>query len=59
VTILFALAHPEWVAALAYCALLNGLLYWRRNLWDCIVAHAVSNLVLGIYVLATGNWMLW
>jgi len=59
VTILFALAHPEWLAAAAYCALLNGFLYWRKNLWECIVAHATSNLILGIYVLITGTWELW
>jgi CAAX prenyl protease-like protein len=59
VTVLFTLVHPEWLAAAVYCALLNGLLYWTRDLWNCVVAHAVSNLVLGIYVLSTGAWQLW
>ncbi len=59
VTLLFTLAHPEWLAAACYCMLLNGLLYWKRDLWDCIVAHGVSNLVLGAYVLSTGAWWLW
>jgi len=59
VTLLFTLAHPEWLAAACYCMLLNGLMYWKRDLWDCIVAHGVSNLVLGAYVLSTGAWWLW
>jgi uncharacterized protein len=59
VTLLFALAHSEWFAAAAYCSLLNGLLYWRADLWNCVVAHGVSNLVLGIYILSTGSWELW
>jgi CAAX prenyl protease-like protein len=59
VTLLFTLAHPEWLAAAVYCALLNGLIYWKRDLWNCVVAHAVSNLVLAIYILTTGNWQLW
>ncbi|HEV3255997.1 MAG TPA: CAAX prenyl protease-related protein [Gemmataceae bacterium] len=59
VTLLFTLAHPEWLAAAIYCALLNGLLYWTRDLWNCVVAHGVSNLVLGIYILAAGAWELW
>lgn len=59
VTLLFAAAHPEWFAAAAYCALLNGFLYWKRDLWSCIVAHGVSNLALGIYVLTVGAWELW
>lgn len=59
VTLLFTLAHPEWLAAAVYCVLLNGLLMWTRDLWSCVVAHGVSNLALGIYILATGSWELW
>jgi hypothetical protein len=59
VTALFTLAHPEWLPAASYCLLLNGLLYWKKDLWQCIVAHAVSNLLLVFYVLATDNWWLW
>ena len=59
VVLLFTLAHPEWLAAAVYCALLNWLLYWKKDLWSCIVAHGVSNLALGLYILATGAWWLW
>lgn len=59
VVLLFTLAHPEWLAAAIYCTLLNALLYWKKDLWLCMVAHAVSNLVLAIYVLYAGQWWLW
>lgn len=59
VTIMFALVHPEWLAAAIYCALLNLLVFWTRDLWNCVVAHSVSNLILGIYILATESWQLW
>jgi hypothetical protein len=59
VTLLFTSAHPEWLAAAVYCALINALLYWKKDLWSCVVAHSVSNLVLGVYVLTTGAWWLW
>lgn len=59
VTALFTLAHPEWLAAASYCLLLNGLLYWKRDLWQCIIAHATSNLLLACYVITTDNWWLW
>jgi CAAX prenyl protease-like protein len=59
VTVFFTLTHPEWLAAAVYCSLLNGLLYWKRDLWDCVVAHGVSNLVLALYILFTGAWELW
>jgi hypothetical protein len=29
-----------------------------RNIWDCVAAHATTNLLLGIYVVATGEWWL-
>lgn len=59
VTLMFTLAHPEWLAAATYCLLINGLLYWKRDLWLCIVAHAVSNLALVVYVLNFEQWELW
>ncbi len=59
VVLLFTLAHPEWLAAAVYCALMNILLYWKKDLWLCIVAHSTSNLLLVIYILMTGSWELW
>jgi CAAX prenyl protease-like protein len=59
VTLLCTLAHPEWLAAAVYFALLNAYLYWKKDLWGCVVAHGVSNLVLGIYILAAKDWRLW
>ena len=59
ITLLFTLAHPEWFAAAIYCMLINLLLYWKKDLWNCVVAHATSNLLLGIYVLYFETWELW
>lgn len=59
VVLAFTLAHPEWIAAAAYCTLLNWFLYRTKDLWSCMVAHAVTNLVLAIYVVMTGTWRLW
>jgi uncharacterized protein len=59
VAIAFALAHPEWLAALICAILLGVLLKYTRSLWACIVAHAVANLVLGIYVVQTQQWKFW
>ncbi len=59
VTALFTMAHPEWLAAAVWCALINMLLYWKKDLWNCIVAHAVSNLCLAVYVMKFDAWNLW
>jgi len=59
VVLLFTTAHPEWFAAAVYCILLNLLLYWKKDLWLCVVAHCTSNFSLVVYVLLTGSWVLW
>ncbi|MEZ6137791.1 MAG: CAAX prenyl protease-related protein [Pirellulaceae bacterium] len=59
VTVMFTAAHPEWLAAACYCLLINGLMYWKRDLWLCIVAHAVSNFTLVCYILVMQAWWLW
>jgi CAAX prenyl protease-like protein len=59
VTLLFALVHPELVAAIVWGAGINLLLYQTRNLWATILAHGVTNLFLGIYVIQYGAWKLW
>jgi CAAX prenyl protease-like protein len=58
-TLLFALVHPELLAALIWGASVNGVLYATRNLWACVLAHAVTNALLGAYILQTGAWQLW
>jgi hypothetical protein len=30
-----------------------------HNLWDCIIAHAVTNGILAAYVIAAGQWQYW
>jgi len=59
VTVLFTMAHPEWLAAFVWCALINLLLYWKKDLWNCIVAHGISNLCLAVYVMVFEAWELW
>jgi membrane protease YdiL (CAAX protease family) len=38
--------------------MVTWLMVKTRNIWDCVVAHAVTNLLLGVYVVATGQWQL-
>ncbi len=55
----FALAHPEWLSA-AICGIAYGLLLWRmRSLLAPLVAHMVTNLALGIYIVSTHAWIYW
>lgn len=59
-TLLPVLMHPaEMIAAAVWFALVTWLMAKTRNIWDCVAAHAVTNLLLGVYVLASGEWHFW
>ena len=55
----FALSHPEWLAAAIFALALCGLLRWTKNFFACILAHGVTNLLLGVYILHTAQWQYW
>ncbi len=54
------LSHPaEALAAAVWFSLITWLVWKSRNVWDAVVAHAVTNLLLGLYILAFREWSLW
>ena len=56
---LFATEHNLWLAGLL-AGLAYGWLYLKTGtLWAPVVAHAVTNGVLGAWVIATGSWTFW
>jgi CAAX prenyl protease-like protein len=58
-TILFGLDHHLWLAGMIAGAAYTLLLYSTGRLWTCIIAHAVTNLALGVHVLLTQEWTWW
>lgn len=58
-SVVFGFEHDLWLAGIA-AGLAYGLLYMRSgNLWTAIAAHAVTNGVLGVWIVASGNWHYW
>jgi CAAX prenyl protease-like protein len=55
----FMLVHPEWLPALLTGLAWAGLLALTRSVSACALSHAVANLSLGIYILATGSYHFW
>jgi hypothetical protein len=56
---LFGAEHYQWLAGLICGALYNWLYYKRKDVFACVVAHAVSNAALAAWVLARGDWKFW
>lgn len=57
--VLFGFEHNLWLAGIV-AGLAYSLLYMRhRQLWSAVLAHAVTNGMLGVWVVATGSWSFW
>lgn len=58
-TFIFTLAHTLWLAAIIAGLAYAWLFVRTGKLWVPIIAHAVTNGVLGLWVVKTGNWGFW
>jgi CAAX prenyl protease-like protein len=60
VALMFAAEHgPYWEVGLATGIVYNWWMVQTRNLTDCIIAHAVTNGLLSVYILATHQFQYW
>ena len=61
VTGLFMTAHAsiDYAGAFVYGSMTYFLCVWSKNLGACVVMHATANLLMGLYIMATGKYGLW
>ena len=60
VDVLFASEHGSfWDVGLLTGVIYNWWAIRTKNLTDCVVAHAVTNACLAIYVIGWGQWQYW
>jgi len=53
------LMHPgELVAAAVWFSMVTALMVRTRNIWDCVVAHGITNLLMGLYAVIWNQWQL-
>ena len=58
--LLFAAEHGSfWDVGLITGAIYNWWMVRNRNIWDCIVSHAVTNGALAAWVVGAGQWQYW
>ena len=58
-TLMFALSHNEWLAAILCAFVYQGLVCWKGRLGDAVAAHGITNFLLGAYVVWKGAWHFW
>jgi CAAX protease family protein len=59
ISILFGIEHQRWLVGFFAGMVYSGVLYRSKNLFDPILSHAVTNFLLGLYVLSTHQWSFW
>ena len=59
-TIYGLVAHmTEPLAAIAWFSMVTWMYKRTKSIWDCVIAHAITNLLLGLYIVKFEQWHLW
>lgn len=55
----FGFAHHEWLAGIICGAAYQWLVLRKNRLGDAMTAHAITNFLLGLYIVWRGEWRFW
>jgi CAAX prenyl protease-like protein len=58
-SVVFGFEHREWLAGILCGMLFQFLVCRKRRLGDAMLAHAITNLLLGIWVVWKDQWHYW
>jgi membrane protease YdiL (CAAX protease family) len=56
---IFGCSHYEWLAGILCGLLYQGLVFRHNRLGDAMTAHAITNFLLGIWIITRGAWHFW
>ena len=57
--LVFGLSHNEWIAGILCGAAYQWLVLRKNRLGDAMTAHAITNFLLGVWVVWRGAWNFW
>jgi hypothetical protein len=57
--LVFGFAHNEWIAGILCGAAYQWLVLRKGRLGDAMIAHAITNFLLGAWVVWRGAWQFW
>jgi hypothetical protein len=58
-SVLFGFGHHEWLAGILCGFAYQGLVCRKKRLGDAMTAHAITNFLLGLWVVGKGAWNFW
>ncbi|HWF20488.1 MAG TPA: CAAX prenyl protease-related protein [Verrucomicrobiae bacterium] len=56
---IFGFSHYEWLAGILCGFAYQGLVLWKKRLGDAMTAHAITNFLLGVWIVWRGAWHFW
>lgn len=59
VSVVFGLEHAQWLVGILAGLAYLWLMVRTRDIWAAALAHVVTNLLLGLYVIVTGQYGFW
>ena len=57
--LVFGFSHNEWLAGIVCGAAFQWLVLRKNRLGDAMAAHAITNFLLGVWVVTRGAWQFW
>ena len=57
--LMFGLVHYQWVAGFLCGLAFQGLVLRKNRLGDAMTAHAITNFLLGVWVVWKNDWIFW
>jgi len=57
--VVFGFAHREWLAGILCAMAYQWLVIRKQRLGDAMTAHAITNFLLGVWVVWKGDWKFW
>lgn len=55
----FGFAHREWLAGILCAMAYQWLVIRKQRLGEAMTAHAITNFLLGVWVVSKGDWKFW
>jgi CAAX prenyl protease-like protein len=55
----FGFSHNEWLAGILCGAAFQWLVLRKNRLGDAMTAHAITNFLLGVWIVGRGEWHFW
>ncbi|HEX3800659.1 MAG TPA: CAAX prenyl protease-related protein [Verrucomicrobiae bacterium] len=57
--VIFGFSHYEWLAGILCGMAYQGLVLHKKRLGDAMTAHAITNFLLGVWIVWKGAWHFW